>query len=1056
MLRNFKTGQVSRFIFISFFLSTVAFSSGAQDTTIVKGKIYTNTDRPLANVSVSIEGSQQLPVVTNAEGEFTVRSGSGNDWIIVSPASGYKMKRVFRNDRDQVDIYLTPDDISSGDDKLAVLSRLVPKRNMTVAYTDLEVRNIYHTNVLTLDQFMQGRVAGLHVVNRSGNPGSGAYLALRGINSINTNNQPLIIMDGVPVTSTGILNSNLSGFAYNPLLELSLYDISRATIIKDPAITAAYGSKASNGLILIETLDPSVTQTTIEVDFRTGLSLSPSNLIPQLNAVQHKTLMQEELFTSGKFEEVIREEYPSLFLEEGDERYIDYQHNTNWQELIFKNSFFNNLSVKVKGGDEIASYGLSVGLINNRGTLRETGYSGYNLRFVSKLNIFTWLKMNAGVSLNYNSSKMKDAATIEETSPILSSLAKSPMLNPYKYDAQGNRLTTLAEIDELGTSNPMATIDNFTARNINYSFISSLGFESVFNRNLILKSKFNLVFNVLKEKIFMPNHGMEHYYNQEAINVSKTTNNDLKTFYNNTYLSFNKEWGGDHVLSSVTGFHVHTNRYELDWGIGKNAHENDQYRDIQDGQPDLREIGGQNRAWNWFSLYENVTYVYRDKYMLTGSLSLDGSSRVGDDAAHTIRLAVAPFGFFYAGGVAWRISGENFLNGVFWLEDLKLRFSVGKTGNDDIGESSATNYYNAVKYRETVGLYPALVPNPGLSYETVTQLNTGLDLALWGNRFTAAIDIFSSHTNNMLIFRPIESYLGYYTRMENAGKLENKGWEISTFFRLMDRTVFKWDVQATLSRVSNTVVDMNGEKLISGIIGAEIVNMEGSPANSYYGYIFKGVYSTPEEANTANLVNDKQMRFRAGDAIFADLSGPDGAPDGVINGFDKTAIGSSTPDYIGGLVNNFTYKKFTLSMMFQWVHGNEVFNYLRYKNEQMTGLENQSSEVLNRWQYTGQVTNVPRALWNDPMGNSAFSTRWIEDGSYVRLKTILLSYVIPNKFLSFRNAEFYVSANNILTFTKYLGYDPEFSYSYSQASQGVDYGMMPQTRQFIVGVKVGL
>jgi len=1056
MLRNYKTGQVSRFILISFFLSAVAFSSLAQDTTIVKGKIYSNTDRPLANVSVSIEGSQQLPVVTNAEGEFTVRSGSGNDWINVSPASGYKMKRVFLNDRNQVEIYLTPDDISSGDDKLAVLSRAVPKRNMMVAYTDLDVRNIYHTNVLTLDQFMQGRVAGLHVVNRSGNPGSGAYLALRGINSINTNNQPLIIMDGVPVTSTGIFNSNLSGFAYNPLLELSLYDISKATIIKDPAITAAYGSKASNGLILIETLDPSVTQTTIEVDFRTGLSLSPSNLIPQLNAVQHKTLMQEELFTSGKFEEVIREEYPSLFLEEGDERFRDYQHNTNWQELIFKNSFFNNLSVKVKGGDEIASYGLSVGLINNRGTLRETGYNGYNLRFVSKLNIFTWLKMNAGVSLNYNSSRLKDAATIEETSPILSSLAKSPMLNPYKYDAQGNRLTTLAEIDELGTSNPMATIDNFTAKNINYSFISSLGFEAVINRNLILKSKFNLVSNVLKEKIFMPNHGMEHYYNQEAINVSKTTNNDLKTFYNNTYLNFNKEWGGDHVLSSVTGFHVHTNRYELDWGIGKNAHENDQYRDIQDGQPDLREIGGQNRAWNWFSLYENVTYVYRDKYMLTGSLSLDGSSRVGDEAARTIRLAVAPFGFFYAGGVAWRISGENFLNGVSWLEDLKLRFSMGKTGNDDIGESSATNYYNAVKYRETVGLYPAVVPNPGLSYETVTQINTGLDLSLWGNRFTAAVDVFSSHTDNMLIFRPIESYLGYYTRMENAGKLENKGWEISTFFRLMDRTGFKWDLQATFSRVGNKVVDMNGEKLISGIIGAEIVNMEGSPANSFYGYIFKGVYSTPEEANAANLVNDKQMRFRAGDAIFADLSGPDGAPDGVINSFDKTAIGSSTPDYIGGLVNSFTYKKFTLSMMFQWVHGNEVFNYLRYKNEQMTGLENQSSEVLNRWQYSGQVTNVPRALWNDPMGNSAFSTRWIEDGSYIRLKSILLSYMIPNKFLSFRNAEFYVSASNILTFTKYLGYDPEFSYSYSQASQGVDYGMMPQTRQFIVGVKVGL
>jgi hypothetical protein len=445
-----KKGRLHKVMLVAIIMAATVISSLAQDTIQVKGIVYSNTNKPLPDVSVSIAGSFQRPVITSESGEFTLTSVSGNDWLIISPTGGSKVKRVYVNNRKELKIYLTPGDLTSGDDELSVLSRPVLKRNMVAAYTDLEIRNIPHTGELTIDQHLQGNAAGVNVVNRSGAPGSGAYVAVRGLNSINTNNQPLYVIDGIPVTSHGVFNSNLDGYSYNPLVELNLYDISKAEVIKDPAITAAYGSKASNGLVLIETLDPSVTQTTIELELKSGLSLSPSNLIPQLNAGQHKTLMQEVLFSSGKFEEVIQQEYPALFITKDDERYIDFQHNTNWQELIFKNSFFNNMNINVKGGDEIASYGLSFGLINNKGTIKTTGYNGYNLRFVSRLNIFTWLKMNAGVALNYNSSRMKEAATVNETSPILTSLAKSPLLNPYQYDIQGQRITTLAEVDELG------------------------------------------------------------------------------------------------------------------------------------------------------------------------------------------------------------------------------------------------------------------------------------------------------------------------------------------------------------------------------------------------------------------------------------------------------------------------------------------------------------------------------------------------------------------------------------------------------------------------------
>lgn len=1030
--------------------------SKGQEIKSIKGIILSDSNIPLANVSISIEGSSEIPVETNETGEFELASGSGSDWIIISPVDHYKMKRIYLNNRTELKIYLTSGDVVSGDDPVNILSQLIPRRNIITAFTSLNTQDIRHSNAITVDQYMQGRVSGMDVVNRSGMPSSGAITTIRGINSINSSNQPLYIVDGIPLINHGIFNSNLSGFAYNPLLGINPLDISTTTVIKDPSITAAYGSKASNGLILIETLDPSVTQTTIDFDLRSGYSLKPANLIPQMSGEQHRTLMSEVLYSSGKFEETLQKEYPSLFLTPEDDNYIDYQHNTNWQRQIFDNSYFSNVNIKVKGGDEIARYGLSFGYLDSKGIIKNTDYKGYNLRFVSRLNIFTWLKMNAGVSLNYSLSSLKEAATIKETSPIHSSLAKSPLLNPFQYDIDGNLLKILAEVDDIGVSNPLATINNFKARNGNYNFISSLDFESRINKSLIAVSKFSLSYNVLKEQIFMPNHGMEHYYNMEAINVSKSTNNDLRTFYNNTYLSFRKSFGKDHKISSSTGVNIQANQFQLDWGLTKNAHPNDQYTTISDGKDNLREIGGDNRIWNWMSYYEYFLYSFKDRYLFTGSVSLDGSSRVGDNAANTFLISSSPFGFFYSGGLAWRISGEKFLKNVSWLEDLKVRVSMGKTGNDDIGESSATNYYQAVKFRTTVGLYPALLPNEKLTYETVKQINTGVDFALLGNRVNFSFDVFQSKTENMLIFSPVEAYLGYNLRNENSGEMENKGWEFSTFIRMVDMQSFKWDIQANLSTFSNKVTEIKGGSLVTKIQGADIINKIGAPANSFYGFVFKGVYSTNAEANAANLVNDKYIRYKAGDAIYEDRSGPNGTPDGVINSFDKTTIGSSMPDFFGGLTNAFTFKRFRFSTILQFISGNEVFNYIRYLNEQMTGLENQSIAVLNRWQYEGQKTDVPRALWGDPVGNSAFSTRWIEDGSYLRVKNITLSYTIPEQFLAFRNAEFYVSVNNIFTSSRYLGYDPEFGYSFSQIHQGVDYGQSPQPRQFIAGIKIGL
>ncbi len=939
----FKTRNLKKPAALTLMLIAGILIAYGQAPMLIKGMVVDGSNRPVENVSVGIEGSAELPVVSDSNGEFTLKTESGEVWLNVHPSSGYNTKRIYLNMQTEVKVYLAADDLDVGDDIIPILKQQGIRRNQVAAFNTLNVEDIIETPDITVDQYMQGRISGMHVTGRSGHPAAGATAFIRGVNSLNATNQPLYIVDGIPLIRKGVFNSVIEGFEYNPLLGLNTMDISKVTVIKDPAVTAAYGSQASNGLVLIETLDPSATQTSIDFDFRTGYSLAPDNLIPQMNGQQHKTLISELLFSSGMKEEVVREQYPGLFLQSGEEGIVNFQHNTNWQELIFTNASFNNLNVSVKGGDEIARYGLSFGYLNGGGIIKETGYEGYNLRFVGLLNIFPWLKGKSGVSLNYNTSSLIESAKVPETSAILTALAKSPMLNPYQYDEEGQEIGIISEVDELGVSNPQAVIDGFEATNNNFNSTFTLGLDFLLKENMTINTNFGVNYNVLNEKLFMPNHGMELYYNDEAINVSKASNNNLRTIYNNTSFNYNKDFG-NHSITSNSGINVQNNKYEFDWGLTKNAFENDEFRFLQSGTLNLRAIGGENRTWNWLSFYERLTYSYRDQFMLQGTVSLDGSSRIGNNAANTVKIGGSPFGIFYSAGAAWRISNALFFKNINGLEDLKIRLSYGRTGNDDIGESNASKYYQTIRFRETAGLYPASSSNDELTYETVTQLNTGIDLALWGNRLTTSFDIYQSNTDNMLIYTPLEAYFGYASRPENGGKMKNTGYDVNLFFRILNLHAFKWDVQATYSVVQNEVTEIVGDKLVTEVAGAEIINIPGEQANSYYGYIFEGVYADAEAATSRGLVNNKFVPYQAGDAIFKDISGPDGTPDGIINSFDKTVIGSSMPAQWGGISNTFTFKRWSLYGFVQFVQGSELFNYVRFKNESMTGLENQSKK----------------------------------------------------------------------------------------------------------------
>jgi TonB-linked SusC/RagA family outer membrane protein len=1052
--KKMKKGLRIFCLFISCLL--VSASLPGQDSLLIIGKITAGKNNPLKDVSVSVEGYDISPVISDSSGNFTISVPMGGAWLTFAPLGNFKSKRIFVNDSQPLMISLAAYNIHSYNDQVDLNYYSLSRSDVTTSFFDIDFEKNPKNDAETFDHLIHGLVPGLWLTHHSGLSGQSAIAFIRGLNSMNATNAPLILVDGIPLERPGIFQSDIEGNYSHPLSHIDPNDISSLAIFKDPTATAIYGTRASNGLILIQTLNPKSTETSISLSLQAGLSMAPTRYIPQLNREQYLLFANEMLATSKLKEEDFKITYPGLYTESNDDAYSRYMHNTNWQKYIFSNSQSSNASFSMKGGSEIARYGLSVSYFNTGGVFENSDYDRFNVRFVSHMNISPKFKLNAASNLINGNLSLKESAVSKEVSPILSSLSKSPLMNPYQYDENGNRLSIIDDVDEMGTSNPYALMKNYIGESKDFKFVSSVKGQFDISRTTQFVSLIGLNFNTMKEFSFKPNIGMETYFDGEANNVAQSTNNYLFSIYNDNYLSLNKQFGKNHSISSVTGYRLSSNNFQADFGRAMNLPVNDEYTRLQAGQNDLRRLGGINAKWNWASLYNQINYKLKDKYLLNVSGSADFSTRNGADAETSIRLFDLPIGLFYSVGAGWRLSQEGLFKKIKGLENLMLRASYGKTGNGDIGNVNAFDYYYLSRYREAAGLIPGAIANKSLKYEELRQFNTGIDVSFWGGRSRYTAEYFISESSDLLIYEPLQSYMGYAFRPANSGKVKNSGWEFSLFQRLIDARRFSWDISANLSLISNEVVQIPNNILVTDFVGGKMVSQTGEAANGFYGLKYNGVFSTQLEAQEANLVNGRGIPYGAGDAKYLDLSGPEGTPDGIINDYDKVFLGSPLPDFFGGISNSFNYRGWELSTTIQFVYGNEVFNYVRYMNERMVDLSNQSKNVLNRWQYDGDITNVPRALWGDPVGNSNFSSRWIEDGSYIRLKHLRLSYTLADNFFRFKNATFYISGTNLLTLHKYLGYDPEFSYSYNPMKQGIDYGLMPQFRKFLIGIKVGL
>jgi TonB-linked SusC/RagA family outer membrane protein len=901
----------------------------------------------------------------------------------------------------------------------------------------------------SIGDFIQGKAAGLSSVRKSGVPGAGAYLTLRGFNSLYATNKPLIIVDGMIYEDedygSGIIKNNSS----SPLENIDVKDIENITVLKDN--TTMYGTKGANGVLIINTTRPVDLSTKIDFTMYGSYNQEPEKLTLMKSNAYRTHLSQLEM-TRGLSQDQIAN-LPYMNDNPQAPGYYKYHNDTNWQDQVFESSISQNYFLKVRGGDNIAKYGLSVGYLKNEGIVSGTESSRYSTRLNAALRLTKKLYVDANMSFINNISQQRDQAFAMKTSPIYLALTKAPFFSTNEIDNNGQQSPNLADVDDFDVTNPNAILANSIGTNKNYRFFGNLNFKYNISDSWDVHSLFGLTFNKERENFFIPDMGVSDIILPTAIakNRSGSDVQQLNSFYTDTYANYNTTFLKNHHVDVRFGFRTQSNKSENDFGLGFNS-PTDDFVSVGSGAILLRQAGGSLGEWNWLNTYANADYNFNSKYFLTASYALDGSSRFGDEngsGSEKFALMTSLTG-------AWVISSENFMKNLKDIDFLKIRATVGTSGNDDIGNFTAQQYYISQNILGMQGLVRGNIANPDLKWETVQKFNFGADIGLFNERLNLSINYFTNKTKDMLIYESISIENGFDFVASNSGSMRTFGTEFSLNSRILNTKDISFDLGLNLASYSNEVLSLPNGRILTQFGNATYITEIGNDANLFYGLKTNGVYSSTTEAKSDGLSrrlgNGELTAFAGGDIRFSDTNN-----DKIIDDKDRMVIGNPNPDFTGSITANLTYKRFSLQGLFAFSVGNELYNGVRYNLEKMSGYENQSVTVENRWRAEGQQTNMPKAVWGDPMGNAEFSDRWIEDGSYLRLKTLVLGYDFNVEKMKYIKAiKIYATANNLFTLTDYSGYDPEFSATSSIFGQGADVGLTPQFKSFQLGLRLGL
>ena len=1011
------------------------------------------TKRPVSGINIGVPSYSSA--ISDEAGRFTI-SLPNYDVVLMVGGQGYQEKQVPIKGRTTLpEILLFEGTYSSVYDVARMPFGHVAQSHLSNAVTSVNTFGSWDvTSLETPDSYLQGKVAGLDAVRRSGTPNIGANLFLRGYNSLFGSNAPLVLVDGMIYDTYRYGRSLISGHIHNPFSNLDLRDVDNYTILKD-ASAGMYGTKGANGVILITTNSNPELATKIDFGAYSGYNYVNSGFrLPIMQAGDYRTYLSDLLRTSSLTSAQIAA-LPYMNDNTANADYYAYHNNTNWQKQAFKNGFNQNYNLRVSGGDDIAKYVLSMGYGSNKGITPMTDLSKFSTRFNADLNISRNFTAKANLSFEYNEQNLRDQGLSPSTNQLYLGLIKSPLLRTNDVNAQGVESPNLADTDIFGISNPAAIITNSQALNRNYRFFGNLTFKYKFSNSFAAQSLIGITTDKVRENTFMPRAGVANDTTATMVIDSRLGSQTYRLYslYNDTYLSYNRTFNRVHTLGVYLGarFTHFTTNYVADRSYNSAI---DQLVTVGNGIAASRMVGGDIGKYRWLNNYLSANYQLFNKYIFGFNLTADASSRFGTQAdgisVNGIKMALLP-----SASAAWVISSEKFMASMNFIELLKLRVSYGLTGNDDIGNYAARQYYVSQNLLGLQGLVRANYGNSNLQWEVGKKLNIGVDASFFQERLSITADVFRNSTSKMITQEPVASAAGLTYAVTNNSGMRTNGIEVSVNARVISKANFKWDVGANIATYRNKITSLPAA-IKTQYAGATILTEAGNPAGVFYGYKTNGVYTTNAEATGAGLsyrnTQGSLVPLQGGDMRFVDVNG-----DKVIDAKDMQVIGNPNPDYVGGLTTGIIYKRFTVNALLTFSKGNDLYNYTRRQIESQSNFNNQSLAVNNRWRADGQVTSMPRVAYGDPAGNSSFSDRWIEDGSYLRLRTLTISYDVNMRKMKFpKYVKIYATGNNLVTFTKYLGYDPEFAASENLLLRGIDTALEPQFRTVQLGVRIGI
>jgi len=1009
---------------------------------VIKGRITDPEKFPVKGAVITVSGAEQS-IQTGESGEFKIETSNLNGIITISAEGFYEMSQPLQG-REEVKMVLIPESkLKYNEKQILPFPQVTPGVNLTSS------RNISHKDMgkgSTVESAIQGEVAGLRVVNKSGMPGEGAYLNMRGLRSFISNNTPLIVVNGIPYLKDMEDSPIIGGYSKGIFNTFNINDIQNITVLRG-ADASIYGSMGANGVILIETngADSDDLDTKITFSSQFGVNWNSQSL-PVMEGDDYKSYLSDIGMTHYDDMDDLFDNFP--FLKDDPDYYYNYLYNntTDWQEEIYSPSLVMDNILRVEGGDAVAKYDISLGYMRNGGVLNNTQQDHYHTQINANIMINRKLELFTTIGLAYLQSNFQEQGLLSATNPVLVAYNKSPLLSPYKKDTDGNILDDYDSY-RFGVSNPVAIINTLTAENKQYNVNLRLGLNYQLNKNLRLSGVVGLFYDYNQENIFIPgitDQTIIPMNNDLAENTVRTGVGETKNMFYSLTAYYQKIIADIHAFNLSVGTQLLRTENEYDAGSGYNT-ASDFYQTLDYVESGSESFYGYINEWNWMNLYLHGDYTWKSLLRTSLNMAVDGSSSTGLDADR--------FGIFPSVGLTFMSKNlKGFINSST-LNRLDFRAEYGIVGNSRFSSNYGKNYYHSAPYLSLSGIVRSNIPNTKLKFETTKQLNLGIDLSVFRHRLDISFDYYNAKSTDVLFAQSTSAVYGSSNYYSNSGELDNKGIELAFSAAILQNKKFEWIIGGNIAAAETKVVSLGNvdESVMTLSDDAQIITRVDENPYNFYGYVSEGVFATATEADASGLLNWRGDTYSGGDIHYKDVNG-----DKLIDDQDKQILGSAAPDFFGGFYTSLRYRNFTLLAEFTYSIGNEAYNAVRRSVEAMDNFDNQSLTVVNRWRFEGQETSVPRAVYGDPMENNAFSSRWIEDASFVKLKNVTLNYHFDKTILGFfRSGTIYVTGENLYTWTDYLGLDPEFSYSYSDAVQGVDYAkvVLPHSVKFGFNLK---